>query len=139
MLENVPISRVPEEVVLSVTMLSDTPVTATKVAKWTARDPVLSHVKEYTVTDWPHTVSDDFQPYYNRRSELSVHLGCLLWGSRVVIPIQGRETLLDELHEGHPGVVRMKALARSYFWWPGLDNEIELRVKSCVYCQQHQK
>ena len=29
----------------------------------------------------------------------------------------------------------MKALARSYVWWPRLDHDIEQRVKSCVTCQ----
>ena len=29
----------------------------------------------------------------------------------------------------------MKALARSYVWWPGMDNEIENTVKSCKSCQ----
>jgi len=29
----------------------------------------------------------------------------------------------------------MKALAQSYMWWLGLDQEIEELVKSCVSCQ----
>ena len=29
----------------------------------------------------------------------------------------------------------MKAVARSYIWWPGLDKAIENLVKSCVSCQ----
>ncbi|KFD45693.1 hypothetical protein M514_13433 [Trichuris suis] len=37
----------------------------------------------------------------------------------------------------HPGIARMKALARSYVWWPGIDNEIEQWVTNCNGCQQH--
>ena len=70
-------------------------------------------------------------------SELSVHHGCLVLGSKVVIPARGRELLLSELHEGNPGVVRVKALRRSFFWCPGLDSEIEAKVKDCIFCQQH--
>ena len=39
------------------------------------------------------------------------------------------------LHEGHPGISRMKALARSYVWWPGMDQQLENRVKLCEQCQ----
>lgn len=33
----------------------------------------------------------------------------------------------------------MKALARSYLWWPGLDGEIEQLVQNCGVCQAVQK
>ncbi|XP_060097587.1 uncharacterized protein K02A2.6-like, partial [Heteronotia binoei] len=38
--------------------------------------------------------------------------------------------------ETHPGIVRMKALARSYVWWPGMDGEIENWVRRCSTCQE---
>lgn len=38
-------------------------------------------------------------------------------GMRVVVPEKFRKIVLDELHEGHSGVVRTKELARSYVWW----------------------
>ena len=58
-----------------------------------------------------------------------------MWGARVVVLLQGGKLLLDELHETHPGVSKMKALARSYLWWPGMDGEIEKVVKTCSSCQ----
>ena len=30
---------------------------------------------------------------------------------------------------------KMKALARSHVWWPSMDSEIELCVRSCASCQ----
>lgn len=58
---------------------------------------------------WKEKNNDEkLRPYFSRRSELSAPEGCILWGSRVVIPEPGREKLLDLLHEGHPGIVRMK-------------------------------
>ena len=30
----------------------------------------------------------------------------------------------------------MKAVARSYFWWSGLDKDIENQAKSCLQCQE---
>ena len=32
----------------------------------------------------------------------------------------------------------MKALARSYLWWPGLDRELEELAKACTQCQKEQ-
>ena len=54
------------------------------------------------------------KPYHLRLLELSTEAGCLLWGSRVVIPVLLQKKILEELHDVHPGICRMKALARSY-------------------------
>ena len=51
------------------------------------------------------------------------------------IPPQGRTTVLQELHGGHPGITRMKSLARGLIWWPKLDEEIETMLHSCSICQ----
>ena len=56
---------------------------------------------------------------------------CVTWKNKVVIPFQFKEKILSELHENHPGIVKMKALARSYVWWPNIKSEIQMTVKSC--------
>ncbi|XP_013927119.1 PREDICTED: uncharacterized protein K02A2.6-like [Thamnophis sirtalis] len=43
--------------------------------------------------------------------------------------------VLTLLHKDHPGIARMKALARSYVWWPLLDTEIAAYVGRCTTCQ----
>ena len=60
--------------------------------------------------------------------------GKVLWGLRVVVPPAFRDRLLEELHEQHPGIYRMKALACSYVWWPNIDTDIEGKVKTCHDC-----
>ena len=45
---------------------------------------------------------------------------------------------LNLLHESHPGIVRKKALARRYVWWPRIDSDIEKLVKQCFGCQKNQ-
>ena len=37
-------------------------------------------------------------PYIPRREELSLQDGCILWGSRVIVPPRLRSRLLEELH-----------------------------------------
>ena len=61
--------------------------------------------------------------------------GCVLWGARVVVPPPGKEQVVQELHETHPGSARMKGLARSYVWWPGMDADLEAKVRACAECQ----
>ncbi|KAL1436929.1 hypothetical protein MTO96_049226 [Rhipicephalus appendiculatus] len=57
-------------------------------------------------------------------------------GTRVVVPAKLQGFVLDELHDGHPGIVRSKELARSYLWWPTLEADLERRIKSCASCQE---
>ena len=53
-----------------------------------------------------------------------------------MIPQELWLNVLQELHRNHPGVVKMNSLARSYLWWPGLDQEIKALVKGGSSCQQ---
>ena len=46
-------------------------------------------------------------------------------GLRTIIPSSLRQTILKKLHEGHPGIARMKSIACSHVWWPKIDQEIE--------------
>ena len=92
----------------------------------------------YVEKGWPDERDTSLSTYSSKRNELSVHQGCLTWGSRVIIPPQGREVVLQELHEGHPGMTKMKSLARMYVWWPYLEKDIERSVQLCHHCQEQQ-
>uniref|UniRef100_A0A5S6QMV4 RNA-directed DNA polymerase n=1 Tax=Trichuris muris TaxID=70415 RepID=A0A5S6QMV4_TRIMR len=112
---------------------------ARTVAKLTRKDPILSRLQHWVLHGWPSgNQGDHFTQFIRRRDELTAVRGCLLlWGSRVVVPKHLQKDILEVLHHAHPGAVRMKALARSYVWWPGIDEEIEHRVADCSNCQQH--
>ena len=125
--------------IFNVSQMEALPVTTRQLRVATCTDSVLHKVFRYTQDSWPRKVSHDLQPYFNRRNELTVEEGCLMWGIRVVIPQKLKSKLLQELHRDHPGVTRMKSVARSYMWWPGLDKEVEQLVKACQACQAVKK
>lgn len=128
----------PGEITLSVNMLQSLPVTAKDVRSWTARDLILAKVRTMLESGWKYSTDQVFDPFKRRQHELSLDDGCILWGSRIVVHVQGRRKVLDELHQGHPGVARMKALARSFVWWPGIDKELKATVHQCEQCKKNQ-
>ena len=120
-LSRLPVTTSPESVpvcaewIQLVNALDTTPVTAKEISKWSNKDPVIAKVLLFLDCGWPETVEDTLKPFFHRRNELSVQQGYLLWGARVIIPPQGREPMLRELHQEHLGSTKMKQLARSYF------------------------
>jgi len=118
--------------------LNESPVTASDIRVWTQRDVKLARVLQHIQQGWPNNGDPELEPYSSRRLELSCFDGCIMWGTRIVIPPPGREAVLQELHEGHPGITRMKSLARMYVWWPGISADIEKSVRLCRECQEVQ-
>ena len=128
---------VPVETILLLDELSESPISVDQIKTWTRRDPLLSKILQFILSGWPHCLdlSSDLKPFVNRKLELSTQDGVILWGNRVVVPPPGRDALLKELHACHPGMARMKTLARMFMWWPCLDSDIEAFVKHCSTCQ----
>ena len=129
--------RQPAELIYLLQHLSSTTINAASIRRWTDTLPVLSKIRQFILQGWPTTqLDEEFQPYSKRKAELSVLDGCILWGTRVVVPPQGRQSVLQELHDTHFGASKIKSLARAYIWWPKMDTEIENLVKSCPTCQK---
>ena len=131
---NVPM---PPETIALLEQLASIPLTAAQICKMTDRDPVLPNVKQYTQKGWPATVTDkELHPYSSKRDKLNLEDGILLWGSRVVVPPQARDTVMEEAHSGHIGIARMKSSTRQFVWWPKIDLDLEAKVRNCSICQK---
>src|SRR5277367_2683252 len=126
-----------EAALLHAEAISVLPVSAGELITQTRRDPVIAKVLQYTKSSWPEEVSEEnLKPYFRKRTELTLDQGILFWGCRAVIPATLQARILTQLHEGHPGIVRTKSLAREHVWWPNIDSDIERMTKSCTSCVQ---
>ncbi|XP_064464822.1 uncharacterized protein K02A2.6-like [Ornithodoros turicata] len=114
--------------------MSTLPVTAKRIAEATQEDPCLKEVIQFITNGWPERTEPQFAPYVQRRAELTTHRGCILLRLRTGVPDKYRLQLLNTLHDSHVGQTKMKMLARSYMWWPGLDKDIEATVRRCHQC-----
>ena len=112
------------------------PINLREIQKASNEDNCLSKILDICVSKkgWPKPCPDQWMEFKKRKTELWVMNGCLMWGDRVVIPKIYRKYVLKTLHRSHPGIVKMKSLARGLVWWPGIDLDIEHTVKSCWEC-----
>ena len=67
-------------------------------------------------------------------TELSAD-GIVLRGNRIVVPRSLRGRVLEIAHAGHQGIVKTKSLIRSRIWYPGIDKQVEQKIKGCRECQ----
>ncbi|UYV62505.1 hypothetical protein LAZ67_2000885 [Cordylochernes scorpioides] len=129
-----------EDQVLLLRKMSEVPFSFQDVAVETRRDKLLSIVlRNVRENNWQIPKVSQENPlcsYYRIKDELSCEFGCLQWRERVVIPQKLRSSILNDLHEMHLGMVKMKMIARRYFWWPGIDKNIEELARDCRICQE---
>ena len=98
------------------------------------QDPILSQVYSYTLNGWPilndlyltrssHFPTKDFKSQLQTR----VYFGVLESLFQRIFILR----FYQVLHEGRPGMTKMKSLAHLHVWWPSIDDEIERFVKAC--------
>ena len=80
----------PRESTLLVDTLQSSIVTASQILTWINRNPVLSRVRDLTLWGWQHSNDPELKPFQQHKDELCIHDGCVLWGTRVMVPPAGR-------------------------------------------------
>jgi transposase InsO family protein len=77
----------------------------------------------------------NFKEYLAVKSELCALGDLILRGTRIAIPQELHERVLELGHKGHPGIVVMKQRLHSKVWWPNMDRDVEQWCKRCYGCQ----
>ena len=87
-----------------------------------AADPICSRVTTHCKSGWPKCCNDpQLKPYWTARGNLTLHDELLLYGRRLVVPMQLQKETLKKIYTGHPTSV----------WWPGISKELELFIQKC--------
>ncbi|XP_053967933.1 uncharacterized protein K02A2.6-like [Anastrepha ludens] len=110
------------------------PVSFEMIRKATKQCSTAQAVINALSNGWKQEIIPELQPFYARKDALSVIQECLMFHERIVIPKKLQPRILRQLHRGHPGRERMKLLARSYVYWPGVDEDIVSYSRNCQLC-----
>ena len=85
-------------------------------------DEECSGIREYCLHGW--LAYKPYQPllgqYWESKSHLAIVDDILLYDERIVISRPMRLDILDCIHQGHQGITKCRARARTSVWWPGL-------------------
>ena len=115
------------------------PLTVKDVAKATRTDGTYGKLLAAVRSGEIQKDDPDLKPFVQVFNDLYVEQDVIFHGSRIVIPSKQQQRLLQELHQTHFGIVKMKEIARQYFWWPQISKQIEDIAQSCNGCRKYRK
>ena len=96
-------------------------LTAKQVELASDNDPEIASLRQY-IKFWSQC---RMTAYVCVKDELCVLGKLVLHGTRIVFPKALRGEVLRLAHEGHQGIVKMKARLRTQVWWPKIDSDAE--------------
>ncbi|XP_039306745.1 uncharacterized protein K02A2.6-like [Solenopsis invicta] len=105
------------------------PITTEQLAQATVKDAQLQNIIKALREKKEIPAKSRFKI---NQAAFSIQREVLLCNEKVVIPTVLRTRILRDLYRSHFGVVKMKALARSLYWWPELDKAIEEMARNCT-------
>ena len=112
-----------------------------KVRAATKQDQFMQILIRTIRSRWPNErrrCPKQIQDFWNIRDELAIvddeSSPLVIKGHRIVIPLEQREEILQQLHIGHFGIEKTKQRARDAVYWPRLNTNIESLITRCSIC-----
>ena len=124
-------------------LVRDLPVSDSKLLQLqsaTQEDRQMQKLHQYITTGWPANINSlplSLRSFWKLRHELHSAENLILLNNRIVIPLAMRTHLLKCIHEGHMGIEKSKARARTCVYWPDMYSDIENVVKQCAVCNKY--
>ena len=113
-----------------------------QIQKTTRQDQVLQLLMQQIMEGWPQhckSLPVVLFPFWQLKNDQAIELSCMTYQGRFYIPSSMHKACLSLLHEGHPGIVKMKHRAQTSVYWIGLNKEIEDYILRCEPCQVNGK
>ena len=110
------------------------------VRTYAAEDPEYQQLCHYIINGFPahrNQLPEVCRRFWNVRNQLALDDDLIVYGCRLLIPLQMRRAVLAQLHESRQVSVRTKQRAQLVVYWPGIDNDIDNIILSCRQCQEH--
>ena len=82
------------------------------------QDEVCQQLTNYCQNGWPSKtgIPHNLKPYLSVSGEITVLDGLLMRGSRIIIPLPLRPTILEKLHTSHQGISKCREKAKYSVW-----------------------
>lgn len=107
-----------------------------KIIDSQTKDPICKLLLRYTSDGWPtrDKLPDIMVPYYQYRYDILFSENLLLKDTRIIIPSNLQEEIINYIHVGHQGITKCRRLAQTSVWWLGLSTQLEELIKNCPQC-----
>ena len=115
------------------------PLNVKDVAKATREDRVYGKLLIAVRSGNINKDDPDMKCFVSVFNDIYVEQDVLFYGARIIIPSKQQFRLLQELHMSHIGIVKMKEVARQYFWWPLISKQIEEMANGCEGCLKYRR
>lgn len=104
----------------------------------TKADKITAQLLEFVDNGWPalHDCPSDVKHYWGFQDEITQIHDILYKGQRMIVPKDMRQYVKEKVHMGHLGIIKCQERAKTYFYWPGMNDEIKQVVETCGSCQK---
>lgn len=99
-------------------------------------------VKEYCINGWPtakENCNASAKIYYSLKDDLSVVDELIFKGNALIIPSTMRNSMLNQVHNGHQGLNRCLEQLRNIVYWPNMNTDLKNKIEQCEACLMYRK
>ena len=119
------------------TMAND--ISRQRIRDATDADLTLQMLRKVIQEGWPshkRLCPEPLKAYWQSNNDITEYDGLLLKGEQVLIPTALRKIAIENVHEGHFGIVKCVQRAKTCMYWPGYIRDIQDSVERCSRCQE---